>query len=221
MQKYKRESTRKHFNPKKCAICGNEFKPITSLNKYCSHGCKYQADLQARSKKPKYKKCQVCGGQFRPYTSLDKFCSANCRVEHQKNNRPGNRKWNDEQVRRRMGKNNPAYRNGNYVKGFKQMAIGQRKFTKNSKAIKQEMIDSLGYVYCEFCGTSNSLKFEAHHIVYRSEKPGHKNLHDKRNILITCIECHNKLHKNKDSRNYIVAKRRLTQIFGKDIIHNG
>lgn len=206
---------KKTFKPKKCKICGIEFMPKTSVNKFCSPRCAYLNDLEKRSKKNGLKKCKNCGKKFEPYTSLDKFCSANCRIENQKKNRS----WNWTDVSKINGKNNPAYRNGNYVRGRKKTSVGEKVFIKNGKEIKQSMIDNKGYIYCENCGVSSSLKFECHHIIYRSEKPLHENLHDKKNLIVLCIKCHNLFHKEKSIRNEIVKNRELNKLFGNDVLN--
>lgn len=204
------------FDDKECAICLKKFTPVSRLNKYCSYKCKHIAELAARSKKPYIKNCKQCFKEFNPYTSLDKFCSANCRVEHLKSKRT--RRWNPEKVKKILGKNNPAYRNGLYARGAKKSAIGQRLFQSNAKEYRQDIINRYGYLFCENCKASGNIKLEAHHIVYRSEKPLHEHLHDKGNILLVCVKCHNKFHSHKSLRNSIVRQRKLYELFGNDIL---
>lgn len=91
-----------------------------------------------------------------------------------------------------------------------------RILTKNRKELVEEMTDKFGYIFCESCQSSNGFKFECHHIVYRSEAPGHPNLHDKINLLIVCTECHtgkDGFHSRKCKRDDIVKKRGLDKIF--------
>lgn len=202
---------------KQCLICGDEFIPKSSEHKYCSKKCRSIIQLAKRSKKPKYKKCKLCNTEFKPYTSLDKFCSANCRIESMKSKRDQRRRWNKDSVKKRHGKNNPGYRNGNYVRGKKREF--SRVFQNNVNALKAEMIKDVGYVYCQYCLTSQSLRFEGHHIIYRSEKPGHKHLHSKENTILLCIKCHNIFHKCKGNRNDIVEERGLDKLFGIDILN--
>jgi hypothetical protein len=203
---------------KKCAICGKEFKPRTSLQKYCSTKCSYEARLERDRKHLKNKLCVVCGGVFRPYNSLQKFCSYNCQVRHKKSKRQGNRVYSQEALKNISGNKNPAYRNGSRV-GGKDNRSRERQFKKNAKAIKDRMINDVGHLYCECCKTTTSLRFEAHHIIYRSEKPNHPLLHHKKNILILCIKCHNDWHKSKGLRNSIVEQRKLHEYFGKYVLN--
>lgn len=207
---------KKSYKEKKCEICGCDFIPKSYRQKYCSSYCSYLNDLQKRSKKPKTKECKCCHKIFIPYTSLDKFCSINCRINAKKNERTWN--WKQKNVQNIIGENNPAYRNGYYTRKIKKHTKGENKFKRNSMQIKQTMIDIAGVIFCEFCGTTITPSFESHHIVYRSEKPLHEHLHDKENILIVCISCHNELHKHKGLRNKIVEKRKLNELFGNDII---
>jgi len=207
----------KKFKPKKCEICSNEFMPVNSINKYCSFKCKNTGDIEKRSNKPKVKNCKFCNKEFQPYTSLDKFCSANCRVDNVKSKRTKN--WGKEKCKKISGKNNPAYRNGMYSLGNKKTAIGERLYIKNRKELKEKIINEVGYVCCENCFTSNSLKWETHHIIFRSEKPLHKHLHDKENLIFLCIKCHNEFHKKKSIRNNIVENRKLNLLFGNDVLN--
>lgn len=210
-QEYWRKVNKKKFKPKKCSVCETEFIPVATTNKYCCKKCKYIAELSYKSKKTGSKKCANCGKLFEPYTSLDKFCSSNCRIENQKVKRSFN--WSKEKANSITGENNPAYRNGTFVRGRKKIQIGERKFIKNSKEIKQSMIDNVGYIYCQHCNTSNSLRFESHHIIFRSEKPLHEHLHSKDNLIILCIKCHNDFHRVKDKRVKIVRERGLNILF--------
>ena len=205
----------KYYTDRYCVYCGSKLGK--GRKKYCSRECQWRAANLKRSKKPITKKCQVCGKEFSPYTSLDKFCSANCRIESMKKKRDQRRRWGKESLKRRTGKNNPGYRNGNYMRTSKRTAVGNRKFQKTIKAIKERMIDERGYIYCQNCGTNQSLRFEGHHIIYRSEKPNHPNLHDKENAILLCIECHNDFHKHKSKRDLLVRVRKLNKLFGEDV----
>ena len=214
------EAANKRFKNKKCFICGAEFKPFSTVNKYCSGKCKAQADLNKRSKKPNAKKCKVCNNEFNPYTSLDKYCSPNCRYENEKSRiRKASKRWSKEKANKRIGKNNPAYRNGMYLRTAKKTSNGLRGFQRNGNEILAGMKEDKGYVYCQMCTVSGSLRFEKHHIIYRSEMPSHPKLHCKKNILILCINCHNEYHKTKGLRNNIVKERRLDLIFGKSVLN--
>jgi hypothetical protein len=199
----------------KCPCCSIEFIPKSKLAKYCTRKCKDKVSQELRSKKPKTKTCSHCNSQFTPYTSLDKFCSANCRVENQKSKR--SRRWNPEATAKRIGESNPAYRNGMYARETTKTADGNRLFLRNRNELKQDMIDKNGYLFCEHCKTTNTYQFETHHIIYRSEKPNHKHLHDKRNLILLCIQCHNDYHKSKLMREHLIKDRNLIDLFGSDI----
>jgi hypothetical protein len=214
---YQAKTAKKIFLDINCAVCNNKFTPKSKVAKNCSPQCKYKYELSLRSKKPKQKECSFCKKSYVPYTSLDKFCSADCRVKNQKSKRKFN--WTPEQVAKRIGNKNPAYRNGMYSAGNAKTAVGQRLFNKNNKEIREAQIQERGHIYCEYCQTSNSLRFEGHHLIYRSEKPMHPNLHDKENIYILCVGCHNEFHKHKSIRNELVISRGLDKIFGADVLN--
>ena len=216
---YHQTVLKKVFNPISCKICGNEFIPKSKNGKFCSSLCGSRNNALKRSKKPHTKKCKQCGTSFKPYTSLDKFCSANCRILSVKHSRKrflkfGTLTKNDNF----LGDKNPAYRNGMYTRTAKKTAVGQRLFTKNAKEIEAVMIEECGVKYCERCKRTDAIKYERHHIIWRSEKPLHPNLHDKENIYIVCVGCHNLYHKNKGLRDDLVEKRELHLIFGNDVL---
>lgn len=205
-----------HHDPIACAVCSVEFVPKYKTGKFCSKLCRYISQKDAKSKKPPIKDCAVCKKTFTPYTSSDKFCSAECRVEQMKSKRC--KRWNEESVQKRRGEANPAYVHG-LSSGNKRMpADGLKAFFRNRNEIKEAMMDAQGYVCCQRCKRTNS-KMEAHHIVYRSEKPNHPNLHDKVNIIIVCVPCHNWYHKSKGNRDDLVEKRGLSELFGVDILN--
>lgn len=215
-REYESKVEKKHFNNKSCDICGNIFTPLHSRNRYCSDKCKVKADTQARSKKPKFKKCNFCGNQFEPYSSLDKFCSALCRIKNVKSKR--SRNWTDEKAKLRTGKNNPNYTHGMCAVGVKKDSSGLRLFFKNRDSYRQDIVDKHGYLFCEKCGKTNC-RFEAHHIIFRSEKPKHEFLHDKRNIINLCHVCHSYYHSRKANRNELVVSRGLHELFGNDVLN--
>lgn len=214
-RQYEKENHKKKYNVIKCIICDNDFIPKTFKSICCSKVCKQKYDAKKISKKPKIKVCKNCNKEYNPYTSITKFCSANCRVENIKKKRKFN--WNNDSVEKRKGIKNPAYVNGDRLQNKKIDSTGLRLFEKNRKEYINEMINEFGYTYCQKCKETNK-KLEAHHIIYRSEKPKHQNLHDKINIILVCVKCHNWFHKKKGNRNDIVNERNLHLIFGNDVL---
>ena len=208
-------SKKKIFESKNCIICNKDFIPKTSVNICCSHECKVKNDINKQSNKPKSKVCKNCDKEYIPYTSLDKFCSANCRIDNQKKGRKF--KWSKESIEKRSGKNNPAYKHGLKIIGTKQNNDGLREFQRNRKEYINDIKEKYDYVFCEKCNKSN-VKLEAHHIIYRSEKPYHKYLHKKINITLVCVKCHNWYHNKKSNRNEIVIERKLNEYFGNDVL---
>lgn len=200
---------------KKCIVCNLDFTPRDARRITCSYECKCVL-LSKRKYEYPNKICKFCGKEFKPYSTINKFCSSKCRVDNKKSK--SKRNWTEEQISKRIGDKNPCFRTGTYQLNVKRTSIGQRLFERNAKEIEEKMIGDVGYKYCEFCGTSNSLRFERHHIIFRSEKPNHEYLHSKENILITCIGCHNKFHKEKGLRNQLVIERKLNELFGDDIL---
>lgn len=196
----------------RCKTCSAELEG--RRYKFCSKKCKVVFETASRSKKPKYKTCKHCVTKFIPYTSLDKFCSANCRIENQKSKR--SKRWSS--VKNITGDKNPAYRNGMYARGSKRSNIGEKQFLRNRNEMRKEMLKVHGHLFCEFCGVNNSYQWEMHHIIYRSEKPLHEHLHDKKNLINLCMKCHNEFHKDKGVRDALVLTRGLHLLFGNDVL---
>ena len=115
---------------------------------------------------------------------------------------------------------NFTYRNGLCMRGEYTVAhLGacakyRRAFLKKNK-----------YIYCERCevnqNSKKALRFEVHHIIFASERPKHKNLHNPKNLILLCIGCHNELHKHKFLRNDLVVKRGLVELFDNQILIKG
>lgn len=87
-----------------------------------------------------------------------------------------------------------------------------------------DKIEKLGYITpesypCEVCGITNSFIYDLHHIIFRSERPYHKKLHDLINIIYVCRKCHDAFHRNVSIRNKIVKERKLDKIFGLDVVN--
>ena len=214
---YYSKKNKKNYKEKECLICESKFKPSAINSKYCSGKCGYDAELKRRSNKPDFKECGFCKNTFVPYSSIDKFCSANCRVDNMKSKRGSN--WSEESVRKRSGKNNPAYRTGfskepNIIKQYK-----QKEYLRIRNKKREDKINEYGYLFCDRCNKSNPSKFEMHHIVFRSEKPQHKHLHNPKNLIDLCVQCHNDFHKVKSSRGYLIKERKLTELFGNSILN--
>jgi hypothetical protein len=138
-----------------------------------------------RVQKPKH--CKTCGKEFRQYRSVDKYCSALCQKSDAKP-----KKLSSQSLR---------------------TIDANRLFLRNKSALKNKQIIFTGYNYCENCGLKNPYFLDAHHIVFRSERPNHANLHDKINIILLCRPCHDQFHAIKETRNPILEQRNLKSIF--------
>lgn len=84
---------------------------------------------------------------------------------------------------------------------------------KACKEYQEWFFDEYGYIFCELCKKSNAFRFDTHHIVYASEKPKHKNLHDHKNLILLCRDCHIYLHSDKKRRENLYKRRGLNELF--------
>lgn len=97
--------------------------------------------------------------------------------------------------------------------------MSEAMYNRNRSELFDEMKEDFGYHYCQNCSRSSGFfKLECHHIVYRSEAPEHPMLHHKKNLIIVCTDCHERFHDSKVRRNGLVTKRRLNELFGRNLI---
>lgn len=89
---------------------------------------------------------------------------------------------------------------------------------KNRNQLIEDQREKYGYIFCQECQSSKAYKFHVHHIVFRSERPGHKDLHSKENLIIVCNRCHDDFHNQKSKRNYLLVARNLLEKFKISLI---
>jgi 5-methylcytosine-specific restriction endonuclease McrA len=90
--------------------------------------------------------------------------------------------------------------------------ISIKKIKQTSGAIKKRLHSH----NCLRCKTKTATA--THHIVYKSEAPRHKNLHNERNLIDLCYDCHIEwYHAKKDRREHLIKKRKLWELFPKKI----
>lgn len=201
----------------KCKICSNDFVQKTYNQLYCwSKECRkkvkylsYKKDYEkhkerciGNAKKPRYtKECDFCNKEFRTYSKIIITCSDKC--------------YRERMARNRLWEWNPSYRNWAYTKESDKKIHKKwdRLFQKMCREMNEQMIEKYWYRFCECCWVNQSLRWEHHHIVFRSEKPGHEFLHSKENTIHLCIKCHNEYHKNKSKRDSLMKERWLDKIF--------
>ena len=92
------------------------------------------------------------------------------------------------------------------------------KYYKTRDRLRRDKMFTFGYWFCDKCKTNNQYHASMHHIVYKSEKPKHRHLHSSRNLIDCCEKCHLWFHEKKDRRNYLIEQRKLTELFGNDIL---
>lgn len=118
----------------------------------------------------------------------------------------------------RMGEKNPAYRNGLAVKGTRNYTgLHLRACSKYRK----DFLTKSDYLYCEVCGVNSNgtQKFEVHHIYFASLYPKHEELHNFKNLILICIQCHNDFHSYKNDNIFkeLETSRGLKELFKKKI----
>lgn len=89
-------------------------------------------------------------------------------------------------------------------------------FLRNARLLRKIQIENYNSTYCELCKKFGQV--EAHHIIYRSEKPGFPELHSRMNLILLCHYHHEWIHESKQNRKQLVIDRGLDKIFGDDVI---
>lgn len=154
---------------------------------------KYKAQCKACEgvKKVSQTRCKGCGTPFMPFNSLNKYCSVKCREKYDK----------------------PFKEKKPFSKLSEKGKKGIAEFEKNKKILKAQIIEEHGHLLCQRCKRVDR-PLETHHIVFRSERPGHPMLHDLINLILLCDECHDLFHDNKHIRIVILIERELHIVFG-------
>lgn len=171
------------------------------------------------------KKCKECGNEFRPFKTTDKYCSYSCAS---KNEKPKEQK---KYTLKRTAINTPIEKKIEYQKRMRERAISKgtdkipviskkrkafnKEYDKQRGILKAEVVLKNGKECCQKCGTDKSIMFSTHHIVFRSEKPNHPEMNNRKNLIYLCHDCHEGFHDNKLSRNYLIKERGLESLFGK------
>ena len=206
----------------KCNHCDKQadvYKDGRCLACFKKHCSEYQKEYRKKNSerlkeydKERYRKgisriCLNCGKEFTRSVIGKGFCSRQCVYAN----------WMSSGERK--GKNNYGYRNGLYtdVKG-KHKSVETLKHLNACRKFRKDFLKKNKELYCEHCKTTDTLKFESHHIVFVSEARHHKELHNFDNIINLCITCHNKFHKEISTRDYIVKKRGLEDVFNIKLI---
>ena len=208
-----------------CIICGKEFEIIKKTDEYgrfqsgfnsankktCSYECFYKNKNEiSRLHQEKRKtikverKCKQCGEiVISTKYSIQNFCGGKF-----------GQCYRDYFSKIRKGKANPSYRNGLAIQGKRTYTgIHLRACSKYRK----DFLEKHEYLFCEVCGgnVNSTPRFEVHHIYFASQKPKHKELHNFKNLIMVCIGCHNKFHKNelRDVFLRIEKERGLKELF--------
>lgn len=195
-----------------CKICGAERLQgcIRRMCKDCYKDWEKAKNKKGRQKQFKnYAKdriCKICGVTFKSLNP-SKLCSYECQGKQMKT--------------ARIGKKNPAYRNGYYTnKKIKAGKSTTKKHTNACARYRRNFLKNNDYAFCEICkvNSNGTPRFEVHHIYFASKYPKHPELHNFKNLIHICIQCHNDLHssKIKDIFNKIEEDRGLIELFKKE-----
>lgn len=197
----------------KCVVCSTEFtitSALQSQKKTCSAECHVtnsEAISKKRMKETVEISCKICSKKI-------------TRLKFKKSKSLCNECIYKDYSKKRIGTGNPNYRNGEYThKKFQgRKSKVAYKHLNECRRYKKEFIEKHGYQFCEVCGVNGNgtYRFEVHHIYFASKYPRHKSLHDNRNMIHICLECHRKFHAGDTYKNIFTElekKRKLKELF--------
>lgn len=145
-----------------------------------------------KNKKPiKPRKCVVCSTEYTPKNGIQKVCSAKCAWKIAKPKKPSKP-----------------------IK--KKVTDHDKEFMEVKHWLRDAQIEERGHTYCEVC--FKPCMVDCHHIIFRSEKPKHEHLNNKKNLILLCRKHHAWFHAVKGRRNVIVQERGLHKLFGDDVL---
>jgi len=98
------------------------------------------------------------------------------------------------------------------------MRQSDKEYIENRRIVTDAQYCNYGFHFCEKCGRSDGY-LDCHHIIFRSEKPNHRSIHNIDNLILLCRDCHKLFHDKKGTRNDLVESRKLHLIFGNDILN--
>lgn len=204
------------FKPrnKPCVICGKKFLvkiQIRMSKKTCGEECHkilakqitIRAYQRMRQTIVKYN-CKGCKRDFDGTRYIKRvYCSDECRNSHYS--------------KIRLGKGNPAYTNGKWAKkNNPHQVLYDGKHMRACKKYRKWFLEKNSYEFCEVCKKSNAFVYNTHHIYYASRYPKHPQLHNFRNLIFVCIQCHNDFHSGKLNQKFLELEkeRGLKELFG-------
>ena len=176
---------------RKCKICGEVFNTHGRIVNTCSFKCeKIKAERKQELKNATTRICRECGKGFHTnkYHTNKKLCHY-CDV-----------KAKSDKIKESMANS--------------KMKVDTTHSQECSK-YKQEFIDEHGFLFCESCGKSSALIYSTHHIMPAGRYPKHKELHNKKNKILLCGECHDDftLERRQDEAEALKKERGLYELF--------
>jgi len=97
----------------------------------------------------------------------------------------------------------------------------QAEHNRATSKYKDAFIKYKGFPFCENCGINRTLKWSVHHIFSAGQHPGHVELHNPRNLILLCNECHDGIHLKvadkidefREVKNRLIKDRGLNKLF--------
>lgn len=211
-----------------CKVCQKEFEVVShggtgmfqrSISpwnkKMCSRECAYKNGIDHARKQSEEKKKKVVERKCRQCNTIvvstaycpQNFCGGKygeCYKVFLSENRKGSK--------------NPSYNHG--LRSNKKIGTYTAIHRNACAGYRKEFLSKNDYLFCEVCGVNSNgtPRFEVHHLYFASLYPKHTELHNHKNLILICIQCHNDFHSNKNYDKFIELEesRGLKKLFASN-----
>lgn len=198
---------------KKCVICSEKFsitKYIEVQKKTCSSECSYELSRKISAKSIEKRKnideeykCKKCKCKFKAPSHFKRvYCSDSC--QHK------------DYAEKRINEGNPNYRGGYFTKKNFTASIAH-KHSQACQKYRKAFLEKNNYLFCEVCGVNSNgtIKHDVHHIYFASRVPRHEHLHNFKNLVLVCRECHLDFHGKRKEEEFkkLEKDRGLKKLF--------
>ncbi len=144
----------------------------------------------------KIKKCKWCGNEYLQRDSFMQYCDYACKAKYTVV-RPA------KNITLEVKKKNTV----------KVARVDDPELSRSRELITKAHLQKRWYVTCGLCYCSGK-QYHLHHIIFRSEAPSNKDLHNVKNLIYLCNQCHHEIHAYKKYyRAYWIVKRQLRLYF--------
>ena len=87
------------------------------------------------------------------------------------------------------------------------------KHSRACRKYKEWFLATYGYAFCERCANKSPVAWDSHHVISAGSAPQHHHLHDFRNLILLCRDCHNEVEWHPEQNQKLIIQRKLWELF--------